>query len=326
MASVPHDIEGLHIGCAQTARGTTGVTVLHFVDGAAAAVDARGGAVSAREHAALAPENAWGELDAIVFAGGSSLGLAAADGVARLIWERRNRPEAADDMPAVVSAVVHDFARRADLDVPDAALGRVALGAAVSGIAPVGAVGAGVSTSVGSYFGAPHAGPGGQGAAFSRAGGIGLLAVCVVNALGNIRDLDGRIVAGCRRGSQGFIDVHDGIMERLGRGRAPSSGGDDAKGENAKGENAKGRKNTTLTAVVTDAALTRSELQRVASMCTAALGRVIDPLHSPEDGDALYVASTGARRVPPALDVGDVGVLAGRLVQQAVLGAVQDEA
>ncbi|MCP4499979.1 MAG: hypothetical protein GY822_08470 [Deltaproteobacteria bacterium] len=94
----------------------------------------------------------------------------------------------------------------------------------------------------------------------------------------------------------------------------PGSSQKDRKG-NRKGPG----KATTLSVVVTNVALNRLELKRVAVMAHAALGRIIDPFHTPEDGDIVYACSTASMKLPGETSVADVGVLAGRCLQDAVL-------
>ena len=76
------DVEGLSIGGAEDADVRTGVTVIVAENRAVCAVDIRGGGPGTRESAALAAENLVDAVDAVVLAGGSVYGLAAADGVA----------------------------------------------------------------------------------------------------------------------------------------------------------------------------------------------------------------------------------------------------
>ena len=76
------DIAGLKVGHATNEAVRTGVTVLLCESAWTAAVDVRGGGPGTRETEALAPENLVGRTHAVVLAGGSVFGLAAADGVA----------------------------------------------------------------------------------------------------------------------------------------------------------------------------------------------------------------------------------------------------
>ena len=76
------DVAGLKVGQAEDAAVRTGVTVLLPDDRAVCAVDVRGGAPGTRETDALAADTLVEAVDAIVLAGGSVYGLAAA------VWTR----------------------------------------------------------------------------------------------------------------------------------------------------------------------------------------------------------------------------------------------
>src|ERR1700733_7662991 len=76
------DIEGLRVGHADDDKARSGVTVLACGGAWSAGVDVRGGGPGGRETDALSPENLVGRAHAVVLAGGSVFGLAAADGVA----------------------------------------------------------------------------------------------------------------------------------------------------------------------------------------------------------------------------------------------------
>ena len=79
-------IPGLRVGH-WTERGT-GVTVLLVPEGTVGSAEVRGGAPASREFAVLEPGRTVARVDAVVLAGGSAFGLAAADGVMRFLAER----------------------------------------------------------------------------------------------------------------------------------------------------------------------------------------------------------------------------------------------
>lgn len=135
------DFPGLSVGCAEYAEGPTGCTVLALDRLATVAVDVRGGIPAVHNAAAQAAE-------AVCLAGGSTLGLQAATGVAGALYERRGSDPYR--LPAVVGGVIYDFAPEGRSGVyPDAKLGEAALAAAVSGRVPVGRVGAARSATCG---------------------------------------------------------------------------------------------------------------------------------------------------------------------------------
>src|ERR1700723_4595465 len=76
------DIAGLRVGHADDDNARSGGTVLACGGAWSAGVDVRGGGPGGRETDALSPENLVGRAHAVVLAGGSVFGLAAADGVA----------------------------------------------------------------------------------------------------------------------------------------------------------------------------------------------------------------------------------------------------
>ena len=80
------------------------------------------------------------------------------------------------------------------------------------------------------------------------------------------------------------------------------------------------RQNTTIGVVATDAPLTRAQARRVAMMAQDGLARCIRPIHSPFDGDAIFVmstaADTGAGCDPVTLT--EIGTVAADLVARAV--------
>jgi L-aminopeptidase/D-esterase-like protein len=178
---------------------------------------------------------------------------------------------------------------------------------------------------VGKLFGRPSSEAGGQGAAFLETpSGYRMLAVTIVNALGNITDFDGTILHGSREPGTGkrrsAVEAYitPSIREKLSTSAsAPTSG------------------NTTISALITDAPLERLDLQRIAIMAHSAMARVIEPFHTPYDGDALFAVSVpmevqnGARdHTPPppegAERILELGTLGGRVLCEAVLSAFQD--
>ena len=58
------------------------------------------------------------------------------------------------------------------------------------------------------------------------------------------------------------------------------------------------RTNTTLAVIATDAALTPDQARRVAIMAQDGMARAIRPVHTPFDGDVVFVASTGRAALP----------------------------
>ena len=122
----------------------SGVTVVLTPPGTVGAVDVRGGAPGTRETDLLDPANSVRYVDAVLLAGGSAFGLAAADGVMRWL-EERDRGVAMDGgvVPIVPGAVIFDLEVGGWRNRPTAEFGYDACEAAGTDVA-VGTVGAGV--------------------------------------------------------------------------------------------------------------------------------------------------------------------------------------
>ena len=58
--------------------------------------------------------------------------------------------------------------------------------------------------------------------------------------------------------------------------------------------------NTTIGVVATDAALTKTQAQKVAQMAQDGLARAIRPAHTMFDGDTIFCLSTGRKELPEA--------------------------
>ena len=290
------------MGVAAYERARTGCTVLRFDGAKPMAVDRRGGAVGF--------VGDYGAVEAICLAGGSLYGLEAAAGAAAALWEERQHSWSFLDIALVSGGIIFDFARRAGgghdtAAYPDKALGRAATEAALPLSVPVGATGAGTSAGVGAGFDYAGSEPGGQGAAFGRLRGAGVLVVTVVNAMGAIHGRDGRVVRGMRTASGSRSSYADDLRRRVDEGEPLSPQ----------------RGNTTLTVVVTDAALSGHALTQLGRQVHASMARAIQPFHTMDDGDVLWTVSTGVREgtdIPPTA----LGVHAGELAWDAVLRAV----
>jgi L-aminopeptidase/D-esterase-like protein len=266
-------VAGLTIGHAQDREARTGCTVL--LGPFRAAVDVRGMATGTRELETLSALHVAPHADAILLTGGSAYGLAAADGVMRWLEAAgRGYPTVAGVVPIVPAAVIYDLAvGRADVR-PDAAMGEAACRAASREPPLAGALGAGCGATVGKLLGLAGAMAGGLGTFTASEPAGRVTALAVVNALGDVRDDSGRIIAGARRPDGTFADAS--TLLRQGAPAAPPPAGS----------------NTTLVAVVTDAPLDRSQLQALARMAATAVARRITPVHTPFDGDVVFAAST----------------------------------
>src|SRR5579875_989777 len=160
-----------------------GVTVVVTPPGTIGAVDARGGAPGSRETDLLDPANSVRYVDAVLIAGGSAYGLAAADGVMQWL-EEHDRGVAMDNgrVPIVPGAVIFDLDVGAWGYRPTAEFGYSACQAAVGGEVALGSVGAGVGARAGVL-------KGGVGTASTTLEcGVTVGALVVVNSAGEVVD------------------------------------------------------------------------------------------------------------------------------------------
>jgi L-aminopeptidase/D-esterase-like protein len=294
-------VAGCGVGSVSDRGRGTGVTVIVLPPHATGAAVISGGGPATRETDALRPDTLVSGPDAVVLAGGSAFGLAAADGVMAGLADRgRGVRVGRVRVPIVAAAAIFDRGA-ADGAAPGPADGGAALTLALRpGAQRVreGQYGAGTGATVGKFLGPQRAAPGGQGSVTAEWGGVRLAALCVVNAVGAVRSRSGRILAG-PAGPAGPVDPREAPP---GGTRPPA-----------------GRTHTTLAVVAVEASLSKAALARVALMAHDGLARAIDPVHTPWDGDAVFAVATGG----DGADVGAAGTVAAWAVAEAVRRAVR---
>jgi L-aminopeptidase/D-esterase-like protein len=308
------DIAGFTLGHGTDAAGKTGVTVILCPDGALAAAEVRGSATGTRQFDSLVlGHHVASRAHAVVLAGGSAFGLAAAEPVAEWLAARGHGFVVGPGVvPLVPTAILFDLGFGDAAARPSAELGRGALGSAAAGPVAVGSVGAGTGATVGKARGVDCGMKGGFGFAALRVpGGPTVAAAVAVNAFGDVRDPfdpaaapgpDG-LVAGCR--------VTPESLEIAGAERTlaalPADFAHPWEG------------NTTLAVVMTDAALSKAAALKVCQMAFGGLYRTLAPALSLYDGDLVVTLSHGAVRA----HVNQVGVLAEHAVARAILAGVR---
>src|ERR1041385_8604152 len=105
------DVPGILVGHQTDLEAATGCTVVICPDGTVGGVDQRGGAPGTRETDLLRPMHMVQNVNAIVLAGGSAYGLAAADGVMRYLEEKGIGYKAQNEIvvPIVPAAILFDL-------------------------------------------------------------------------------------------------------------------------------------------------------------------------------------------------------------------------
>jgi L-aminopeptidase/D-esterase-like protein len=275
----------------------TGVTVVLFPSGTVASADVRGGAPATREIDLLEPSRTVARIDALVFAGGSAFGLAAADGVMRYLAARgQGYPTAGGPVPIVPAAGVFDLTAPGCVR-PTADDGERAAEVAARGDPlPSGRVGAGTGATVGKWRGRVHAVPGGVGFAATTVDGAHVAALAVVNAVGDVIDPAGEVIAGSTAppGTEPFPTAAP--FEEL-----PERG------------------HTTLVLVVTDATFDKAACHLIARSAHDGFARALHPAHTRYDGDLAVAAATGAGEA----NLDRVRVATGDIVADAIRAAPQ---
>ncbi|HXP64312.1 MAG TPA: P1 family peptidase [Steroidobacteraceae bacterium] len=314
------DVPGLKVGHATSESVRTGITAVLCEAGWAAAVDVRGGGPGTRETDSLASENLVGRAHAVVLAGGSVFGLAAADGVAAWLSTRGSGLQLSPgtpSIPIVPCAVLHDLANGGDknwgLAPPYRDLGVSAADAAQPDFA-LGSVGAGRGALAGFR-------KGGIGSASLSFDGIVVGALVAVNSVGSVMMPDDKTYwawafeldeefggGGPPRGPMDLSDPapDDARLAAIGRLRPGV--------------------NTTIAVIACNAGLNTAECKRIAVMAQDGIARAVRPAHTPFDGDTVFALASAevalVDQVLRAAQIGRIGSAAADCLTRAIARAV----
>ncbi len=161
----------------------------------------RGSATGTRQFDSLvSAQHIGSRAHAVVLAGGSAFGLSAADPVVDWLAERGyGFQTGVVPVPLVPTAILFDLGIGDPAARPTRKLVEEALATAAQGEIEIGSVGAGTGATVGKALGRQQCMKGGFGfASLTVPGGLTVAAAVAVNAFGDVRRLDGTLVAGCR--------------------------------------------------------------------------------------------------------------------------------
>lgn len=286
-------VPGTRVGCWTDPTGSTGATVVLAAPGSLGAAAVRGGAPGTREVSALSGTSNVSECHAVVLAGGSAFGLAAADGV--VAWCEQHGigyDKTVARIPIVGGAIVFDL-HGPGAPRPDRDAGWAACEAATEADPPMGSVGVGAGCTVGKTAGLAWASKGGQGWAVARADGVTVGAIVAANPLGDVIGEDGSVLAGSRAPAD---------VPRYPAAPPPGAA-----------------ENTVIGCLVTDARMPKHAAARAVDLAHTGIARAVDPAHTTYDGDALFLLCAG--RVDAGIDL--VAGLGARAVSAALRAAVR---
>jgi L-aminopeptidase/D-esterase-like protein len=308
------DVTGVMVGNSHNEIIKSGVTVFTSDKRFAAAVTVLGGAPGTRETDLLESDKLVEKIDAIVLSGGSAFGLDAATGVVDCLRkENRGYPLKDINIPIVPSAILADLFNGGDdqwEENPYGNLGKLAFNS-ISNSFEIGTIGAGYGATTSNL-------KGGLGSASIVLGnGATVGALVAVNPSGSVVT-DGSnsfwatpFEIGDEFGGKEFIPPKN-IFTEYHRG-------DDV------AKDAFSIDNTTIAIVATDLELSKVELKRISVAAHDGMSRAILPSHTPYDGDLIFAASTGRKKIKiEPSDIYNIGNAAAICLSRAIARGVYE--
>ena len=304
-------IPGFSFGHYTDLDAATGCTAIVAREGATGGVDVRGAAPASRETDLLRPENTVEQVHAVILSGGSTYGLEAASGAARELEEHGiGLDVGVGRVPIVCSSCLFDLGLgRSDVR-PSSVSGilavRDALTRSASDPLAEGSVGAGTGATVGKLAGPERSMKAGLGARAFQLGELQMGAVSAVNAVGNVVDPATLApIAGMRAASDSMevLDMEEAMISMASQMTMPLD-----------------RTNTTISCIVTNAALSKAQATKIAQMAADAYAHTIRPTHTSNDGDTIYVLASGAldAAASAAYPIDLMGLVATRALEAAI--------
>ena len=299
-----NEIGPIRIGQVENAEAGTGCTVFINDEGMHAGLDVRGGGPASRETPLLSTLSAAQRIHAVVLAGGSAYGLAAAGGVMQYLREKDlGFDVGVTKVPLVVQSDLFDLTVGDPNVYPDEAMGyEAARRAFEEPNYKDGNYGAGCGATVGKLCGMERCMKTGIGSYAVQLGELKIGAVVAVNALGDVFDWkSGKQIAGML------------TEDRNAFARSPE--------EMRKSiEAIKNRfvNNTTLGVILTNARFHKGSLCKIAGLGHDGYARSIRPVHTSLDGDSIYALSIG----DVIADREVVGLMAAEVISEAITRAV----
>ncbi len=281
----------------------TGLTVFISEKGCIGGVDVKGNAPATRETDLLRPEKAVEKINAIFLSGGSAYGLESACGIMNFLREKQIGFKLGKKVvPIVCGACLYDL-NTAEYHYPDTKMGYNACVNAFDGVFSLGQSGAGKGATVGKIRGISNATKSGIGGATIKIAGVTVTAIVAVNALGDvIEPFSDKILAGAKAKDGSFINTEKCIAENKLLKLAAGT-------------------NTTIGCILTNAKLSKLEANKLSSAAHDGYARVIRPVHTDYDGDAIFTLATGK---VPVINFTLLQTAAVRAIEEAIINAVSN--
>ena len=298
-----NDIEAFQFGHDTDVEAATGCTVVMCPQGATAGVDVRGGSPGTRETDLLKSENLVETVHSVFLAGGSAFGLDVGTGVMRYLEKQGTGFDVTvARVPIVPGAILFDLNVGSAQIRPSAQMGLKACEVASAGEDfRSGSVGAGTGASVGKLYGNDYAMKSGVGQFAVQVGELQIGAVIAVNSFGDVLDPEtNKIVAGLQEGGH-FLNTEKQLLNQMTTAKTNRFSG-----------------NTTIGTIVTNANVSKSQANKLASIAHDGYARTFRPSHTFVDGDTLFFMSCGTVDV----DLNALATLSTYVVERAIIDAV----
>jgi L-aminopeptidase/D-esterase-like protein len=226
-----------------------------------------------RELALLSPEKKVSRIDGLVLTGGSAFGLGCAQGVMeQLAAEKRGYETNFGVVPIVPAAVIFDKNIGEPNAYPTSENAIEAFRNAEYNNRLMGNIGAGTGATIGKWRGMTSAMKSGIGICELQNEGIEIIVLTVMNAVGDVINYDGAILAGAVDSAGKFYAEQDSLI-RFRQAQTGMSA------------------NTVLSAVFINAKITKHQAYFLAERAHYGIARRVDPSHTSFDGDVVFVIS-----------------------------------
>ena len=239
--------------------------------------------------------------------GGSTFGLAAADGVMRWLEERGiGLDVGVAHVPIVPGAALFDLSIGRSNVRPTSEMGYIACDSATEDFSSkIGTIGAGTGATIGDIMGPDGRMKGGLGTSvIELEQGLVVGAIIAVNCFGDVLDpRTSQIIAGARKMPEGTFANTFRLISKM-----PMSFSEAVT-------------NTVIGVVATNMTLDKEAVNKVAQMAHNGLARTICPAHTMIDGDTIFALATGEEKMA---DVNVIGALSAEATAQAIVNAIQE--